>query len=314
MTIREAIEQYITWRKALGSSFRTQANVLHQFLKSVDEEVRCDAVAGEQIRTFLAGKGPLTQTRSLKYSVLSGFYRYAISRGYILSAPLPHNEPKKPATPPPYIYSRDEIRRLLDAIDINRKRAIQFDADTFRTFLSILYGAGLRAGEARCLTLDDIDFSDAVLTVRDTKFYKSRLVPIGPQLINVLNDYAKVRATRHLANTKDLPFLVNRDGSRLVKGTVEVAFQRLRRCAGIQESCDGRLSPTLHSFRHSFAVHRLTAWYREGADVQRLLPVLSTYLGHAGLVETQVYLSMTPELLQQASSRFEGYARGTENE
>ena len=314
MTLREAIEQYISWSKALGSAFRTQADVLHQFLKSVGEEVRCDSVAVEQIRAFLAGKGPLTQTRALKYSVLSGFYRYAISRGHILSSPLPHNEPKKPAPPPPYIYSRDDIRRLFDAIDISRKRALQFDADTFRTFLSLLYGAGLRAGETRCLTLNDVDLSGALLTVRDTKFYKSRLVPIGPQLVNVLNNYAKARATRHLANNKDLPFLVNRDGSRLAKGTVELAFQRLRRCAGIQNSCDGRQSPTLHSFRHSFAVHRLTAWYREGADVQRLLPVLSTYLGHARLVETQVYLSMTPELLQQASSRFELYARGMEDE
>ena len=268
----------------------------------------------EQIRAFLAGKGPLTQTRALKYSVLSGFYRYAISRGHILSSPLPDNEPKKPAPPPPYIYSRDEIRRLLDAIDISRKGAVQFDADTFRTFLSLLYGAGLRAGEARCLALDDVDLSGAVLTVRDTKFYKSRLVPIGPQLINILNDYAKVRTTRHFDNTKDLPFLLNRDGSQLAKSTVEQAFKRLRRCAGIQNSCDGRQPPTLHSFRHSFAVHRLTAWYREGADVQRLLPVLSTYIGHARLVETQVYLSMTPELLQQASLRFELYARGAEDE
>ena len=91
-------------------------------------------------------------------------------------------------------------------------------------------------------------------------------------------------------------------------------FTRAKRSAGIHGSQHTRQSPRLHSFRHTFAVHRLTSWYRQGADVQRLLPVLSTYLGHAKLENTQVYLSMTPELLQQASLRFESYARGHNDE
>ena len=99
-------------------------------------------------------------------------------------------------------------------------------------------------------------------------------------------------------------------GRRFTCGTLEDAFQRLREHAGVRRSDGARYQPRLHDLRHTFAVHRLTEWYRQGADVQRLLHHLSVYLGHAHLAATQVYLTMTPELLQQAGTRFERYARG----
>jgi integrase len=107
--------------------------------------------------------------------------------------------------------------------------------------------------------------------------------------------------------------LANRNGTRLASSTVQEAFDALRRIAGVHGMAGGRQTPRLHDLRHSFAVHSLTAWYRQGADVQRLLPVLSTYLGHSDLEGTKVYLSMTPELLQQASLRFAHYAGGGVN-
>ena len=168
----------------------------------------------------------------------------------------------------------------------------------------------MRGAEARGLTLADVDLSASVLTVHDTKFYKSRLVPVGLQLVNTLREYGKMRATRPRPAGKDSTFLANRDGTRLTGSTAQHAFRRLRCTAGIGDTDATRQPPGLHSLRHSFAVHRLVAWYRQGADVQRLLPFLSTYLGHARLAETQVYLSMTPDLLHEASLRFERYARG----
>ena len=108
----------------------------------------------------------------------------------------------------------------------------------------------------------------------------------------------------------DSTFLANRDGTSLVKGTVRDAFAKLLQAAGIERRDDGRRGPCLHSLRHTAAVNRLTSWYRRGADVQRLLPALSTWLGHAHLDGTQVYLSMTPELLQEASLRFDRYVNG----
>ena len=308
MTIRDAIEQFIHFRQSLGAKFIADSSILRHFLKSIDGGVGCDAITSEQIRTFVSGSGPLTTTRARKYSALNGFYRHAISRGYATWSPLPDNEPKSPQSPPPYVYSRDEVRRLLDGLGSGR-RAPQLDADTMRTLILLLYGAGLRAGEARRLTLADVDLSAAVLTVRRSKFFKTRVVPVGPQLVDVLASYAKRRVGRPCPEGRNSSFLANRDGTSLVKGTVDSSFARLRRKVGIQGKV-GCLSPGLHSLRHSFAVHRVTAWYREGADVQRLLPALSTYLGHARLSDTQVYLSMTPELLQEASLRLERYARG----
>jgi len=225
---------------------------------------------------------------------------------------LPNSEPKSPPRKPPYIYSYDELRRLLDpaTVESSRRGAVQLDAVTFRTLLLLLYGAGLRFSEATGLTLTDVDLAERVLTIRATKFYKSRLVPIGPQLAAVLTNYMPLRRRGEFAQGETSFFLANRDGTMLASSTVQAAFDALRRIAGIHGASGERQIPRLHDLRHSFAVHSLAAWYRQGADVQRLLPVLSTYLGHSDLEGTKVYLSMTPELLQQASLRFARYAAG----
>ena len=282
------------------------------FLKRVDGDVSCDAVTRAQACAFLEGNGRLTRTRALKYSVLAGFYSYAISHDFAHCSPLPlrEHEPRKPRARPPYVFTREELRRLLDAVQAQRRHCPSLDRDALRTLILLLYGAGLRTAEARHLTVADVDLSDAVLTVRVSKFYKSRLVPVGPQLVGVLRAYAKLRATRPCPHGKDSSFLAARDGTLLGRKIVIHAFSRIRRRAGVRDPDGLRRPPGLHSLRHTFAVHRLIAWYRQGADVQRLLPVLSIYLGHARLANTQIYLSMTPELLEQASMRFERYAMG----
>ena len=314
MTVQEAIDRYIEWQRSHGAKFDSSAHTLRRFVKGIGGEVACDAVTRSQIHAYLAGNGLLTRYRENKYCALAGFYRYAISRGYASSSPLPDNEPKPPRSRPPYIYSRDELRRLFSAIETFQPYVVQLDKQTVRTLLLLLYGAALRGGEARSLTIDDVDLSAAVLTVRNAKFYKSRFVPVGPQLADQLRCYAALRAERPFPLGRASTFLANRDGTPLHKDTVYNAFVRLLHRAGIEHTDDSRQAPRLHALRHSFAVHRLTDWYRQGADVQRLLPVLSTYFGHARLRHTQVYLSMTPELLHQAALRFERYAGGDNNE
>ena len=315
MTLREVIERYILWRQAHGAKFATGTNLLCHFLGYADGDATCDAVTTTQVLAFLSGKGPLARHRENKYYVLAGFWRFAISRGHATRSPLPNSEPKSPPRTPPYIYSRDELRRLFDLsnVKISRRGAVQLDAVTFRTLLLLLYGAGLRFSEATRLTLADVDLAENVLTIRATKFYKSRLVPIGPQLATVLANYMPLRRRGGLAQDEASFLVANRDGTRLASSTVQAAFDALRRIAGIHGTAGGREIPRLHDLRHSFAVHSLTAWYRQGADVQRLLPVLSTYLGHSDLEGTKVYLSMTPELLQQACLRFARYAGGDQN-
>jgi site-specific recombinase XerD len=312
MILRDAIDHYVAWRRAHGARFITSARALYQFRKGVPEHVCCDAVTEREVRRFLDGTGPLTRWRAGKYGALAGFYRYAISRGYASGSPLPaaDEEPREPASAPPYIYSRKELQLLFEAVDISRKHAIRLDGDTFRTVLLILYGAGLRTSEALHLTMRDVDLASAVLTVRNTKFYKSRLVPVAPQLANAMRTYAERRSHRPLLEGMESAFFTNRDGTQVRKHNVDHAFKRLLEITGISRKDDGRRAPCLHALRHTAAVHRLTSWYREGADVQRLLPALSTYLGHAHLDGTSVYLSMTPELLHEASVRFDRYVNG----
>ena len=317
MMLQDAIDRYVAWRRAHGAKFDTSAYTLYDFGKRVGGNTDCGSVDDADVLSFLAGNGRLTRHRANKYSALTGFYRYAISRGYAARSPLPRreDEPGKPRSAPPYVYSRDELRRLFGAIDISRQRPVQLDADTLRALLLMLYGAGLRLGEAQRLTLDDADLADAVLTIRNTKFYKTRLVPVGAQLVDALRTYVTKRIERPLPEGGASTFLANLDGTPLARRTVAGAFATLLIAAGIRhDRKDGLQSPCLHSFRHTAAVHRLESWYRQGADVQRLLPVLSTWLGHAHLDGTQVYLSMTPELLHEASVRFDGYVNGGDHE
>lgn len=180
--------------------------------------------------------------------------------------------------------------------------------------LLLLYGAGLRIGEALFLTLANVDLTAGILTIRESKFYKTRLVPMSPVLTGVLATYMEQRAKEHPAKP-DATLFLTRGGSPLLRHTAENIFSRLRVHAGVIRNDGGRYQPRLHDLRHyAFAVHRLVSWYRQEADVQRLLPQLATYLGHIHIAATQRYPTMTPELPHEAGQRFERYAREGQHE
>ena len=178
----------------------------------------------------------------------------------------------------------------------------------------MLYGAGLRISEALRLTFADVDLTTAVLHIRESKFYKTRLVPIGPDLTRILNSVCRRTTTADHA-TPASPFFVSRRGrrgnsERCREGVLPAPRPRRHRTLRRQPEHQ----PRLHDLRVTFAVHRLVSWYRSGADLQRLLPQLSTYLGHINVQGTQRYLALTPELLREASDRFERYAMGPSHE
>ena len=213
-----------------------------------------------------------------------------------------------------FLYSRDELQRLLDATPVLQHNRFPGRQTTFRTLLLALYGAGLRPGEGLRLRCRDVDLRERVLTISDTKFFKSRLVPIGNALTDALSAYSVER--RHLpmpAGTQSA-FFASHTGKPISLGQLGRVFTRLRAHAEVYGPPGARQQPRLHDARHTFAVHRLVAWYREGADVQTCLPLLATYLGHVNLSGTQAYLPMTPELLDEASKRFARYALVEEQE
>jgi site-specific recombinase XerD len=308
MKLEHVVREYAAFRKTLGEKFAVNGSVLKAFCKAVGTGSTFKDIAPEQVNTFLMGVGPLTASWHIKHNALLGFYRYAISRGFINASPLPLVIPRRPPAFQPYIYSETELQRLIDATASYQRHRGRLDPFTMRILLLILYATALRVSETLSLTIADVDLTRAVLNVRDSKFFKSRLVPLGPKTTEMLAEYAERRSEWGGSSQAESPFFVARNGKKIHLDTLEGAFQHLRAFAGLHRTGGPRCQPRLHDLRHSSAVHRLTAWYREGKNVQLLLPQLSVYMGHAHLAATQVYLSITPELLHQASCRFEHYA------
>jgi integrase len=210
----------------------------------------------------------------------------------------------------PYIYSEAELKRLLAAVPAaTSDPRYAIDADTLRMFLLLLYGAGLRRGEAVRLKIEDVDIAQSLIHIRGTKFFKTRIVPLSGSLTAEVRTFI-ARSGHQYSAGRESRLFSSRDGTPLGSTTLGVAFRRLCAIAGIHRNGGARNQPRMHDLRHSAAVHRVTAWYRCDADLNDLLPKLATYLGHAGLSGTQRYLTMTQELLAEASSRFEAFAGG----
>ena len=306
MRVSEGIRKYVVAKRTTGMSFTSGAYTLRAFARIVGGRTSISKVPADVVRAFLNSHGSGTRYWNEKYHTLRGFWTFAIQRGYTDWSPLPARALKEFRLFTPHIYTHEELKRLLDGISTYQKRWFRLEPISVRAVLVLLYGAGLRIGEAIRLTCSDVDLSDATLTIHCSKFYKTRRIAISPRLCEVLREYDDSRRACGLLRNEASPFFSYNNGGRLKKGVLETSFRKLRHHVGIGPTT-GRRQPRMHDLRHTFAVHRVIAWYRSGLDVQRLLPGLSTHLGHVDLASTQVYLTMTPELLVEASLRFERY-------
>ena len=313
MKLKPLILNYIAYRKSIGEKFRTNGDYLKAFSRSVGD-IDIEDVSTEMVADFLYGNSPVTSAWFIKHTALSGFYEYTISRDFINYSPLPPNLPKRPPSFIPYIYSRAELRQLFKAAFSYQKNRSHVEPYMVNKLLIILYATGIRLNEALSLKLSNVDTSQSLIVVEQTKFYKSRLVPFGKELAKEISDYLKWRKKQGHPPEKNSPFFYGRDNKPLNMNTVENAFVRIRQKADIKRTDGARYQPRLHDLRHTFAVHRLMSWYQENADVQQLLPILSVYMGHTYLAATSIYLTMTNDLLQEAGKRFEKYAREKHDE
>jgi integrase/recombinase XerD len=307
MNLSQAVDLYIQRRQSAGSRFYAPAAQLRSFSRQCGE-VALRSITPTHVSKFLNHPRTLPTTWCKKHGTLRVFFEYWTLRRQMKTAPLPPSVPKCPQTFVPYIYTRSELRLLLDATPRSQRvRSCVMSPATFRTMLLFLYGTGARLGEALKLRITDVDLRSGVVTITGTKFYKSRLVPLGRDVLQLIRQYLLLPATK---DQDYRPLFQTKMGEPIKLQAVDKSFARLRRLAGIVRHDVTPYQPRVHDLRHTFAVHRLTAWYKEGSDVQRLLPGLSTYLGHVDLQSTQRYLTMTPELLQQANHRFERYVCG----
>lgn len=311
MKLTAAIDMYVLHRQATGEKFQGPFVALRAFSRRYGNG-SLRAITSAEVKQFLdvPQTGPATWRR--KYGTLRDFFAYWRCRGKLNTVPMPPTAPKYTQTFVPYIYSDRELRLLLEAVPRCQQNVeCRISAATLHTLLLFLYGTGMRVGEALRMRLADVDLDNGVITIRGTKFYKSRLVPLGADVVRVLRQYL---ATPGRWNQHYRPLFQSRQHKRLGHSTVDANFRRLCILAGVRRSDTSSRQPRLHDLRHTFAVHRLTEWYKTGENVQLLLPALSTYLGHVDLRSTQCYLTMTPELLAEANRRFQSYVYGGRHE
>ena len=313
--LSNSLQDFLTFERALGKRYQAEEHTLitfDAFLNSYPQPPpRLSAEIVTQWRGHSHRLRPNTQ-----------YQRFMLIRKFCIH--LRRSDPTAYVPPPwngrhgsafiPHIYSRADVERLLKAAhQLKASSYCPLRSEMSYLLIALLYTAGLRRGEALKLRLCDINWDDRCINIRDTKFFKSRVVPLSPSMMKALDRYLELCHRTGIPSNRESPLFQNVRARRAYSGGwAGDMFRVVCERAGLWHGSTSRLR--LHDLRHSFAVHRLEDWYRAGGDVQSKLGLLSTYMGHTGLAGTQRYLTMTPELLQHASDRFERFFHSQQKE
>lgn len=299
-----ALEEYLTIRRAFGFKLRLAGSLLQKFVLFVEKEGASFITIDLALRWATQPENALQSTWAERLGMVRRFARYVSAIDPRTEIPpqelLPHRYQRKP----PYIYSDDEIRRLIEtAKQLPSETGLR--PYTYSTLFGLIAVTGMRMIEPIRLDCKDVDLAHGVLTIRQTKFGKYRLVPIHPTTQHVLQQYENKR-DRIFPHAKSPSFFVSDRGTRLTDCTVRWTFAKLSCQIGLREP--GKRhghGPRLHDFRHGFAARTMLNWYRSGLDIEIEIPKLATYLGHAHVNDTYWYLEAVPELMQLAMTRLE---------
>lgn len=303
--LRKSVEHYLAVRRTLGFKLRLPASMLREFASFTERERAPQLTTALALRWATQPVGVQPAQWANRLGVVRRFAQFLSASDPRTEVPprglLPYRYQRKP----PYIYQDTQIGQLLRAAgDIGSATGLR--AASYSTLIGLLAVSGLRISEAIALDDQDVDPAEGVLTIRRTKFGKSRLVPLHPSTTRALRRYRRTR-DRIRPRRPTLALFVGEQGRRLTEWAVRHTFNKLSREIGLRGPTDRR-GPRLHDLRHRLAVKTLIGWYRRGVDVEARLPVLSTYLGHGHVTDTYWYLSAVPELLRLAAERLE--ARG----
>jgi integrase len=302
----QAIARYLQRQRVLGRAYVHEERVidaLHRFLKK-NGCVDLDQAIFEE---WCTSQGHLAaNTRRNRQRIVRNLCLYRQRAEPTCFIPDINRFPRRCPHAPPVIFGPAAVARMLAMADSLAATANSpLRPAVMRLAVVLLYTAGLRRGELLRLTLADVDAHHGVLRIRESKFHKSRIVPLSPDASRELKAYLRKRCRSPLSCSADAPVLCHvKGGVRGYTGTgLRDGIQALFRSAEVRDA-DGR-TPRLHDFRHSFAVGSLLRWYRQGADVQSNLPKLAMYMGHVSIVSTAYYLRWIPELAAAASLRLE---------
>jgi integrase/recombinase XerD len=307
-SLQLSLDGYLSVREALGFQMRVERTLLRDFVNYL--ETHTDA---GPLRAHLAVDWACAV--SAHRGMGGAAQRLSMARGFLtyLRALRPDTEvPDRGLVaafrrPKPYLLTSSQITALIRAAqDLGPRGSLR--PHTFATVIGLLASTGLRVGEAIRLTIRDVqlDHVPPLLHIRETKFRKSRVVPLHPTTAAQLRRYTMLRTACCYAAFSDV-FFVSEHGYPLTHRALGQGFAQLCRQLGLGPTAEGR-RPSLRALRHAFAIERLRRWHHEGADVQRLLPHLSVYLGHVRPCDSYWYLTATPELLSAAALRFQHYA------
>jgi integrase/recombinase XerD len=305
-TLRQAVQEYLRMRRDLGFKLREAGTCLLDFTAFMCRR-RSTYITSELALAWAqqpSNVQPAYWARRLSF--VRGFARYRSATDPRTQIPPQGLLPFQPQRARPYLYSDEEIGRLLRAaLDMTyRYERGALRPWVFHCLFGLLSVAGLRLGEALKLELRDVDLESAVLTIRGTKFGKDRLVPLHASTCKVLAQYL-ARRSRHWADRPVSSYLfVSSRGNRLDAAEVHRTFYALSRQIGLRGASASH-GPRLHDLRHRFATNTLVRWYQCDQDPERMLPVLSAYLGHVHVEDTQWYLNGSPELMREAMRRLE---------
>ncbi|MCY2928033.1 MAG: tyrosine-type recombinase/integrase [Planctomycetota bacterium] len=310
--LRSHVQQYLDLRRAVGRigvEHDRVLNHLDRFLQS--RGIRSAKGVNEQvICRWLEGMDSQPSKRRWRIGIAWHLFEHLRARGVVRHNPADAARRDPPLVPDapfkPYIFTRKQVEQILKAArGLPANHLFPLRSEVCHAIFALQYALGLRLGEARSLCLEDIDLEHRVLFIRQTKFHKSRYVPFGPRLARCLRRYLDARRRKLQPVHPQDPAFFALWRRPVSASTLNSVFRLLLASTGISPA-DGSSMPRPHDLRHSFAVHRLLRWYRDGADVQSRLMHLSTFLGHIEPSSTQVYLTITTDVLAEANRRFHG--------
>jgi len=302
-SLRDDLDNYLQLRRHLGHDLAEAARLLPRFVDYLEGSGQTTVTVSQAVAWSLQPDvGPGSSVRPRRMTAARGFARYLSGVDPATEVPPLGLVPSRQHWRPSFIYTTEDIAMLLNAAAAMPSR---LRSATYSTLFGLLAATGMRVGEALTLDRSDIDWDQAVLLIRQSKFGKSRNVPVTTSTLDALRRYALLRSSfrPQLGNNS---FFVSLTGRRLIYVSVFDVFKDLRRSTGL--GADSTITPRIHDLRHTFAVTVLLGWYRDGGNVAARLPWLSTYLGHHDPRSTYRYLSATPELLALAADRLERFA------
>lgn len=295
--LQQHVDEYLRLRRTLGYDLEETGRLLHRFAAELDATGVTCITTQVAVRWALAPRvSAPSSVPATRYRSVRGFARYMAGIDPETEVP-PAGLIRRPRSRrSPFIYTDEELLALLEQTRVSIPQPLR--AATMHTLIGLLASSGLRVGEALRLDRGDVDLSAGVLHIRQSKFNKSRLVPLASSVVAELERYADVRDRERPAAAPD-SFFVSLRGTRVIHECVWKTFRALCDDAGV--GAGNSVRPTIHDLRHRFAVRVLVSWYEQGLDVQPRLAWLSTYLGHRDPVSSYWYLSAAPELLARAA-------------